>query len=91
MIDETALTVQERDDLLRTYHTELQNAVNDMSKEQLLDSEVKDELQKIADDLAIDLSTDIFVFENAEIGSIELSYINDKGEYVNTHEYSDSQ
>jgi len=91
VIDESALTVQERDDLLRTYHTALQNAVNGMRKEQLLDSGVKGELQKIADDLAIDLSTDIFVFENAEICSIELSYINDMGEYVNTHEYSDSQ
>jgi hypothetical protein len=91
VIDEAALTVQERDDLLHKYQTELQNAVNGMSKKQLLDSGIKDKLQKIAVDLAIDLSTENFVFENAEIASIELSYINDKGEYVNTREYSDIQ
>ena len=70
--DEANLTVGERDELLRAYQTELQNAVSGMDKEQLIDSGYKIELQKIADDLANDLSTDTLIFENAEIHSIEI-------------------
>jgi|GEM_PF-2929275 len=88
VIDEAALSVQERDNLLHKYQNALQNAINGMDKEQLLGDGIKDELQKIADYLAITLSTDVFVFENAEICSIELSYINDVGEYVSDNEYS---
>lgn len=70
--DEAALTVQERDELLAAFQTKLQNAVNDMSREQLTADGIKVELQKIADNLCAKLSTNILVFENAEIQSIEI-------------------
>jgi len=79
VIDETALTVQERDELLCAYQTELQSAVSGMDKEQLLSSGCKNKLQGIADDLANDLSTDTLIFENAEIQSIEI--LNDGQDY----------
>lgn len=72
VIDEMALTVQERDDILRAYQTELQNAISAMNKEQLTADGAKSELQKIADNLCGDLSTDALIFENAEIQSIEI-------------------
>lgn len=72
VIDEAALTVGERDALLSAYQSDLQNAVGDMSKEQLTAGNIKSEIQKTADDLASKLSTDTLVFENAEILSIEI-------------------
>lgn len=70
--DEAGLTVQERDELLNEFHTELQNAVSERSKEQLTAGGIKAELQKIADGLCTKLSTNTLVFENAKIQSIEI-------------------
>lgn len=72
VIDEAGVTVQERDELLNDFHTELQNAVSEMIKEQLTADGIKAELQKIADGLCTKLSTNTLVFENAKIQSIEI-------------------
>ncbi len=72
VLDDNELTVKERDELISAYHTGLQNAVNDMNKEQLTESGIKPKLRKIADGLCSDLSSDILVFENAEIHSVEI-------------------
>ncbi len=70
--DEAGLAVQERDELLSAFHTELQDAVSEMSKGQLTAGGIKAELQKIADGLCTELSTNTLVFENAKIQSIEI-------------------
>lgn len=72
LIDEAKLTVSERDELLRAYQTELQKAIEDMDKEQLVAGGFKLKLQKIADDLANKLSTNELIFENAEVHTIEI-------------------
>ena len=77
--DEAALTVQERDELLTAFHTELQNAINAMTKEQVTQTGIKSELVEIADDLCAELSTNALVFENAQIHSIEI--LDDEQEY----------
>jgi len=66
------LTVQERDELLNKYHIELQNAVSNMSKEELQAQDIKETLQSKAAELAKELSTTTLTFENAEIQSIEI-------------------
>lgn len=72
IVDEAGLTVQERDELLAMFQTELQNAVSKMDREQLTANDIKMELQNIADSLCTKLSTNVFVFENVEIQSIEV-------------------
>jgi hypothetical protein len=72
VIDEAALTVGERDELLAAYQAEFQNAVSGMEREQLTADNIKVELQKIANDLCTELSTNVLVFENAEIQSVEI-------------------
>lgn len=66
------MTVQERDELLNKYHIELQNAVSNMSKEELQAQDIKETLQSKAAELAKELSTTTLTFENAEIQSIEI-------------------
>ena len=70
--DMAAITVGARDELIATYQTELQNAVRTMSKEQLRADNIQSEIQQIAENLERQLSTSNFIFENAEISSIEL-------------------
>ena len=70
--DMTAITVAERDELIATYQSELQNAVRAMSKEHLRYENIQWEIQQIAEDLARRFSTSNFIFENPEISSIEL-------------------
>ena len=72
VIDNVDLTVQERDDLLAQYHTELQNAISEMSRESLTAQDIKGNLQMIAKELTKECSTDCLIFENAEIQSIEI-------------------
>ena len=72
VIDDNSLTVNERDELISAYHTKLQNAANDMGREQLTESGIKAELRKLADSICLELSTGTVIFENAEIHSIEI-------------------
>ena len=70
--DMAAITVGERDELIATYQSELQNTVRAMSKDQLRNENIQWEIQRIAENLEKQLSTSNFIFENAEITSIEL-------------------
>lgn len=72
IIDAANISVGERDKLIMTYHINFQEAVDKMDREQLKAANIQSELQAIANNLATELSTNILVFENAIIHSIEL-------------------
>jgi len=70
--DDVNLTVGERDQLLSTYQTELQNAVGAMTNDELQTQDIRETLQSMTDDLAKRLSTADLTFENAKIDLIEI-------------------
>lgn len=72
IIDDTNLTVQSRDELLRRYQVKFQEVVSKMTKDQLTKNDARNELQKIASALCEELSANDLTFENAEIQSIEI-------------------